>query len=476
MIISAARLALVLLLALLPVSYCTAEPPPGSGETTSSQSVDDGATPQLIMLGVDAATPEVLDWLIGQGKLPNIARLIKSGAYSKMQSLDPPFSPVVWTTIATGMMPEQHGISSFTYTDKSTHQLRPTNALQRKVPALWNVASAAGLSVALSGYPVTWPPEKINGFVVSNYFFMPENTLDIGQLLDPAIQAMYPAELTKELASQLVPTDTITSRQLQKAHLQGLADNAVNLNVYSKDLSFFNSALYLLGHKSPDITMVYLQGVDVLGHENWPMFEYYRQATGGPPTAFRFHPGTLEAYRAENEPQPQLTSEEHQKLLQQGELLVHYYQFADSCLGQLLAKPSSRSRIVCLVSDHGFGPSAENRLVKTGDEAYTNPLVWHTSHGVFIISGPGIKQGLRFSSARVQDVFPTLVRALGLPVSKQLAGRVMTEIFEPQFDKSHPPAEIPSYDFEQQTATSSTVSSRMEEALMRQLKSLGYTR
>ena len=50
---------------------------------------------------------------MSEGKLPNFARLRQEGAYGRLQSSPPLLSPVIWTTIATGKTPDQHGIGHF---------------------------------------------------------------------------------------------------------------------------------------------------------------------------------------------------------------------------------------------------------------------------------------------------------------------------------------------------------------------------
>ena len=69
---------------------------------------------RVIVLGLDGMDPRTIDLLMSEGKLPNFARLRQEGAYSRFRSSPPLLSPVIWTTVATGKTPDQHGIGHFT--------------------------------------------------------------------------------------------------------------------------------------------------------------------------------------------------------------------------------------------------------------------------------------------------------------------------------------------------------------------------
>src|SRR6185369_1330620 len=65
---------------------------------------------RIIVLGIDGMDPETVDLLMSEGKMPSFARLRQEGAYARLRSQKPLLSPIIWTTIATGKPPEQHGI------------------------------------------------------------------------------------------------------------------------------------------------------------------------------------------------------------------------------------------------------------------------------------------------------------------------------------------------------------------------------
>ncbi|MEA2692035.1 MAG: hypothetical protein QOJ16_1422, partial [Acidobacteriota bacterium] len=146
-------LPLVLLTALLLVFPGCGSPRPGG---------------RVLVLGLDGLDPRAVDLLVSEGKLPNFARLKREGTAGTLQSRQPLLSPVVWTTVATGKLPEQHGIGHFVSLDPSGREI-PVTCTMRRVKALWNIASEAGKTVGVVGWWATWPPEPVRGFVMSDH-------------------------------------------------------------------------------------------------------------------------------------------------------------------------------------------------------------------------------------------------------------------------------------------------------------------
>ena len=133
-----------------------------------------------MVLGLDGADPATIDLLMSEGKLPNFARLRQKGAYAPLRSAEPLLSPVIWTTIATGKTPDQHGIGHFVAVNSATGEQLPVTSAMRKVKAVWNILSAAGRSTDVVGWWATWPAETIRGAVVSDhlaYHFLLEEGL-----------------------------------------------------------------------------------------------------------------------------------------------------------------------------------------------------------------------------------------------------------------------------------------------------------
>ena len=64
---------------------------------------------KVLLIGWDAADWKVIDPLMDQGLMPNLERMVNGGVRGRMATLDPPLSPMLWTSIATGKRPYKHG-------------------------------------------------------------------------------------------------------------------------------------------------------------------------------------------------------------------------------------------------------------------------------------------------------------------------------------------------------------------------------
>src|SRR5262249_20595189 len=115
---------------------------------------------------LDGADWEIVDRLASAGRLPNLGRLKREGAWGVLRSEEPLLSPIVWTTIATGRPPADHGIIGF-LTERNG-RTEPVRSDERKVRAFWNVASDLGVPVGVVGWYASWPAEPVRGFLVSD--------------------------------------------------------------------------------------------------------------------------------------------------------------------------------------------------------------------------------------------------------------------------------------------------------------------
>jgi tetratricopeptide (TPR) repeat protein len=126
------------------------------------------ARPRVIFVGLDGADWQSLDPLMADGTMPNLAALVRDGARGPLLTQHPPLSPLVWTSMMTGVSPLRHRILDFTRYNPATRQREPITSDERAVPAIWNMVSSRGRRVDVVGLWATDPPERVNGTIVSD--------------------------------------------------------------------------------------------------------------------------------------------------------------------------------------------------------------------------------------------------------------------------------------------------------------------
>ena len=116
----------------------------------------------VFLIGWDGATFDIIEPLIAQGRLPNIASLMQSGAWGRLESTIPPLTPVAWTSISTGVNPGKHGIYDAIIYHPEGKKTSLVNSTLRKVKPIWSILSERGYHVGVLNVPVTYPPDKVN--------------------------------------------------------------------------------------------------------------------------------------------------------------------------------------------------------------------------------------------------------------------------------------------------------------------------
>jgi predicted AlkP superfamily phosphohydrolase/phosphomutase len=134
---------------------------------------------RVIVLGSDGMDPRIFERLVKDGRMPNMKAVAERGGYSRLGTTIPAESPVAWSTFATGMNPGKHGIFDFIRRDPATYTPaiapvsvrqklgKPEPVCNRAGTSVWKVISDAGLRSTVVRVPVTFPPEKFNGRMIS---------------------------------------------------------------------------------------------------------------------------------------------------------------------------------------------------------------------------------------------------------------------------------------------------------------------
>jgi len=136
--------------------------------------------PRVVVLGGDGMEPSLLERWMASGDLPNFARVRASGTYSRLRTTVPAESPVAWSSFISGKNPGKTGIFDFLTRSEEDYLPRlsitsvkpgplgkPEIHNNRRGGALWDDLSRAGRRVTIIQVPVTFPPEKVRGRMMS---------------------------------------------------------------------------------------------------------------------------------------------------------------------------------------------------------------------------------------------------------------------------------------------------------------------
>jgi len=136
------------------------------------------------VIGLDGATLDLVRPWVAAGELPALGALLARGAWGRLRSTVPAATFPAWTSLVTGVNPGRHGVLDFTERVAGTYRVRFVNGSWRRVPALWTRLCAAGRRVAVLTVPATYPPEPIDGVMVSG-FDTPLTTAIDGSFVHP---------------------------------------------------------------------------------------------------------------------------------------------------------------------------------------------------------------------------------------------------------------------------------------------------
>jgi predicted AlkP superfamily phosphohydrolase/phosphomutase len=368
--------------------------------------------PHVVVVGVNGMELDVIRPLLLKGEMPNLARVIKSGAYGKLRTVSAPNCPRVYSTLFTSTKPEEHGVSGFIVGGITAN----TNMLKEE--PIWSILSKSGVTVGMANVPATFPVMPVNGYMISGMLTRGKNCED-GVLCAPKLSeveggdAVYPAAMKAELLKNVGDFYIDCERMPSAEQLRG--NETAVIDAWLKKVQLIRDQQtqlfdYVLNTHPTEFTWLAQSCEDRTGHWLYPIAPYN----------VGYNP-KINAVRTDAFPD-------------------QYIAF-DKVLGTIL-KHVDDNTYVFIISDHGIKPLRE--FEETDPHAHmdhekTTPVIAKHDFadgddvpGSFFAMGPGIKHDLRLMGfeASVYDLAPTILRIYGIEQPKQMRGHVLADIFE----------------------------------------------
>jgi len=126
-------------------------------------------SPRLVMIGLDAAEPRLIEQWMADGSLPNIKRLRDRGSYGRLASSADWLAGSPWPTFYSGVLPHEHGFyHNLGWHPDRMKAVRPTPDDLPLTP-FWRDLSRLGSRVIAVDVPMTYAPQPFNGIEISGW-------------------------------------------------------------------------------------------------------------------------------------------------------------------------------------------------------------------------------------------------------------------------------------------------------------------
>lgn len=382
---------------------------------------------RVTMVLLDGASLEYVWMGVSEGRLPNFARMLESGAWLDLATIRPTQPDPVWAAAATGMYPVKNGVrSAATYVARRDRRVidllpdhcfsyflvhlgvvedSPRSSASWRARPLWNILSDAGISVGVVRWPLTYPAPPVQGFVVSDRFHE-----KFGSMSEFEAGGTYPANLLAGSRSALVDDDSDALDTIPSAASTPERSAAHRDRLYSRVVGA------LRGVRAARFTAVRYQSLDTVGHR------YLQYATPG------------DTADVPDEKRRQFT-----------QILDRAYSAVDAEIGRVVGG-SAPGDLVLVVS--GFGMERLNPVKQVVGRLLGDPDIKSTHErapdGFMLAFGSNVAQGRR-QRGSIVDVAPTVLYYLGLPVGRDMDGYARTDLFTRAFTAPRPIAFIPTY-------------------------------
>ena len=271
---------------------------------------------RMMVIGLDGATFKVLEPLMEKGLMPHLKALKEKGSWGILQSTVPPFTIPALASFVTGQNPGKHGLVSWVGPQNEKGRKTFVNASFIKGKTLWEILSESGKKIAVVNVPLTYPPRKVKGLMISG-------------LLTPSLDSpfTYPPHLKEMLPDYRIDLNYLVGQENIISGPNNLPERRQLLtDIRDMTQTRGRTCLSLLNQERFDFFMVFFTGTDRLQHYFWDVLE-------------------------------NICNHDHPK---KSSLLMDevgdYFKNLDEIIGEIREVFGSHTTTL-VISDHGFGPS-----------------------------------------------------------------------------------------------------------------------
>lgn len=361
----------------------------------------------VLVLALDGVEAEILAEMRAAGEVPHLDTLIRRGAFGAIETLEPTWSPPIWTTLWTGKLPSEHGITyfvsrgTFRFGDHNVVVPRllgaqriaalalpgvavPVNQRQRRSTAVWEALGLAGRTSVMANRILSWPALPVRGADLSERLVRPG---------DPGPEAAFPPELVDPVRRRVEAVAPLADPDL--AAVPWLA------TTLAREAELWRVATGTARADSASLVILYTHMIDSAQHR---YLKYHW------PERFRFSP-----------------SEEGVETF--GRVIRATYRAVDAMVGEAVGTMAPETRVL-VVSDHGVRPNLALTRDRPEPEGLTtmppardgqvSGVHGEAPDGIFLLAGPGIPAGGLPWRPHVLEIAPLLLDLLGLPEAEDM--------------------------------------------------------
>ncbi len=277
---------------------------------------------KLVVIGIDGGTFDIINPLIEKGELKTLKNLIDTGSKGYLRSTIPSYTPIAISSFLTGMNPGKHGIFDFFISNHDNYETikNLSNSSTIGAPTLWEILNKADKKVISFLFPLSYPPQQVNGVMVSKV--KPE--------IMKSKSFTYPESVKGELMAHLgnidysrIPFNADLKKKFKKTKLKNFFSRSLENLKYKSEVEE-EATRYLIGKYNWDILTLYFNNTDLIQHWFWKFMD-------------------------KNHPLHNPLRKEY------SEEIFNIYKTIDSFIGDLLDRLGGNLNLF-IFSDHGFGP------------------------------------------------------------------------------------------------------------------------